>query len=304
MVTQDEECSDEELVICDRFRLVHKITKGTFGTVILGMDLFNDNEVAIKMETKSNKRRHRLLFEYDIYRNLKAEVGFPEAFWYGSQGDFNILVMELLGPSLEDLFNFCGGRFTLKTVLLLADQLLARLQALHEFGVIHRDIKPDNFAMGLGSKHNILIDMGLCKKIWSASEHKDHNPCLKKRAFCGTLRFASPNAHQGVELCRRDDLISLAYALLYFMKGDLPWFKCRAETIAKSSELIFAVKNEISVEELCTDCPEEFMTFIKYCNELEFSQVPDYKEMRRLFWTLFLKKQFAFDNVFDWDLYK
>uniref|UniRef100_A0A915PNG8 non-specific serine/threonine protein kinase n=1 Tax=Setaria digitata TaxID=48799 RepID=A0A915PNG8_9BILA len=151
---RDKETESGDLIVCHRYRLVRRIGSGTFGTVFLGIDLLDDREVAMKLETRA-KSSGRLWHEFHIYKNLTKEVGFPEVFWFGSQGDFNIMVMELLGPSLEDLFNFCSRLFSLKTVLLLADQLLSRLQALHLMGIIHRDVKPDNFVMGLGSKQKI-----------------------------------------------------------------------------------------------------------------------------------------------------
>ncbi|VDK70128.1 unnamed protein product [Litomosoides sigmodontis] len=296
--------SSDDLIICHRYQLLRKIGNGTFGTVLLGIDLFDHSEVAMKLEAKT-KSGNKLFHEYYIYNNFKEQMGFPEVLWCGNQGDFNILVMELLGPSLEDLFGFCGRIFSLKTVLLLADQLLSRMQALHLAGIIHRDIKPENFAMGLGAKQNIvhLIDMGLCKKYLTSEEREVHTE-PKKYSFCGTIRFASPNAHNGFALSRRDDLISLGYTLIYFLKGELPWFKYKTHSKQQYTELAGQMKSQLSVEELCVDCPEEFKTFLKYCYELKIDETPDYGRMRQNFWLLFVKKQFIFDNVFDWNVYR
>ena len=102
--------------------------------------------VAIKLECVKTKHP-QLHIESKFYRIMQGGVGIPTIKWCGSEGDFNVMVMELLGPSLEDLFNFCSRRFSLKTVLLLADQLISRIEFIHSKNFIHRDIKPDNFLM-------------------------------------------------------------------------------------------------------------------------------------------------------------
>lgn len=111
-------------------------------------------------------RNPQLGFEYKVYRLLKGGVGIPSVYYYGIEGTFNVMVMELLGPSLEDLFSYCNRRFSLKTVCMLAEELLLRLEYLHSKNFIHRDVKPDNFVIGLGKKANLLhvIDLGLSKR--------------------------------------------------------------------------------------------------------------------------------------------
>lgn len=181
------------------------------------------------------------------------------------------MVMELLGPSLEDLFNFCSRRFSLKTVLLLADQLISRTDFIHGRNFIHRDIKPDNFLMGLGKKGNLvyIIDFGLAKKYRDGRtqqhipyrENKNltgewgrqgcANVCLKIFNITGTARYASINTHLGIEQSRRDDLESLGYVLMYFNKGSLPWQGLKAATKRQKYERISEKKMSTSIEELC-----------------------------------------------------
>lgn len=166
------------------------------------------------------------------------------------------MVMELLGPSLEDLFNFCQRRFSLKTVLLLADQLISRIDFIHSRNFIHRDIKPDNFLMGLGKKGNLvyIIDFGLAKKYRDGRTHQ-HIPYRENKNLTGTARYASVNTHLGVEQSRRDDLESLGYVLMYFNRGALPWQGLKAATKRQKYERISEKKMSTTIDDLCKGYP-------------------------------------------------
>merc|ERR1711881_253079 len=186
------------------------------------MGMNTGDEVAIKLE--SAKSRHpQLAYEYKVYRILAGGVGIPTVRWFGKEGDYNVMVMEILGPSLEDLFNFCSRRFTMKTVLMLADQMIGRIEFLHNKNFIHRDIKPDNFLMGIGRHCNklFLIDYGLAKKFRD-NRTRQHIGYREDKNLTGTARYASINAHLGIEQSRRDDMESLGYVLMYFNRGSLP----------------------------------------------------------------------------------
>ncbi len=112
-----------EFLIGGKYRLVRKIGSGSFGDIYLGINITNGEEVAIKLE--SVKARHpQLLYESKLYKILQGGIGIPHIRYYAQEKDYNVLVMDLLGPSLEDLFNFCSRRFTMKTVLMLADQVI------------------------------------------------------------------------------------------------------------------------------------------------------------------------------------
>lgn len=165
--------------------------------------------------------------------------------------------MDLLGPSLEDLFNFCSRRFTIKTVLMLADQMIGRIEFVHCKSFIHRDIKPDNFLMGIGRHCNklFLIDFGLAKKFRDMRT-RCHISYREDKNLTGTARYASINAHLGIEQSRRDDMESLGYVLMYFNRGSLPWQGLKAATKKQKYEKISEKKMSTPVEVLCkvSDC--------------------------------------------------
>lgn len=211
------------------------------------------------------------------------------------------MVLDLLGPSLEDLFNYCGRRFQLKTVLMLADQLLGRLEFVHTKSFIHRDVKPDNFLIGLGKRQSVIhiIDFGLAKKFRDPRTHQ-HIPYRENKNLTGTARYASINTHIGIEQSRRDDLESLGYVLMYFIRGSLPWQGLKANTKKQKYERIMDRKMSTSTEQLCKGYATEFRSYFEYCRSLRFEDRPDYLYLKRLFKELFYRKGFQYDNMFDW----
>ncbi|VDN31384.1 unnamed protein product, partial [Dibothriocephalus latus] len=219
--------------------------------------------------------------------------------------NFHFLVMDLLGPSLEDLFLFCSRRFTNKTVLMLADQMLSRVEFVHNKCFVHRDIKPDNFLMGIGRHCNKLyiIDYGLAKRF-SCQRTGRHIPYREDKNLTGTARYASINAHLGIEQSRRDDMESLGYVLMYFNRGSLPWQGLKANTKRQKYERISEKKISTPVEVLCRGYPAEFAMYLNYCRGLRFEEPPDYMYLRQLFRILFRTLGHQFDFLFDWTMLK
>ncbi|KAL6840528.1 hypothetical protein ACP4OV_030338 [Aristida adscensionis] len=319
----------------NKFRLGRKIGSGSFGEIYLGTNIQTNEEVAIKLENVKTKHP-QLLYESKIYRILQGGTGIPNVRWFGVEGDYNVLVMDLLGPSLEDLFNFCSRKLSLKTVLMLADQmchestldimtclydsalhgddptlchlidtLINRVEFVHSKSFLHRDIKPDNFLMGLGRRANqvYIIDFGLAKKYRDTSTHQ-HIPYRENKNLTGTARYASVNTHLGIEQSRRDDLESLGYVLMYFLRGSLPWQGLKAGTKKQKYEKISEKKVATSIEALCRGYPTEFASYFHYCRSLRFDDKPDYSYLKRLFRDLFIREGFQFDYVFDWTILK
>ena len=268
----------------DNFKIIKSIGKGAFGTVYL--TYANDgNYYASKVE--SRKESSRLIDEYKIYRLLnkrgfKSGHGIPYIHNLIQTPKYNMMVMELLGSSLENIFIKCDRIFTLETVLLIAINIITLLEKLHNAGFIHRDIKPANFLIGYGKNCDklYLTDFGLSKQYIKNGTHIDYNT---KRNLIGTLRYASINMHMGIEPSRRDDLESLGYMLIYFLKGGLPWQGLKKKKDTDQVELVGNVKLSTSIDKLCEGLHDNFKKYIKLCRNLKFEECPDYDLLRDCF---------------------
>lgn len=191
----------------------------------------------------------------------------------------------MLGKSLEDLLNICGHKFSLKTVLMIADQLIDRICFVHSRSYIHRDIKPDNFLTGdlkgPNSSTIYIIDFGLAKKYMQ--RNGEHIEYREGKSLTGTARYASINTQMGIEQGRRDDMESLGYVLIYFLKGVLPWQNLQANDKNEKYEKIQHKKLSTSIQELCFGLPPEFCEYMTYVRNMTFTQEPDYNHLKNLF---------------------
>ncbi|ORZ05481.1 kinase-like domain-containing protein [Lobosporangium transversale] len=286
-------------VVGVHYRVGKKIGEGSFGT-----NLLNNQQVAIKFEPRKSDAP-QLRDEYRTYKILAGSTGIPNAFYFGQEGLHNILCIDLLGPSLEDLFDMCGRKFTIKTVVMVAKQMLSRVQTIHEKNLIYRDIKPDNFLVGKPhSKHANLVhvvDFGMAKQ-YRDPKTKQHIPYRERKSLSGTARYMSINTHLGREQSRRDDLEAMGHVFMYFLRGGLPWQGLKAATNKQKYEKIGEKKQSTPIKELCEGFPEEFGIYLNYVRKLSFEETPDYDFLRDLFTKALKSIGEVEDGVYDWML--
>ena len=285
-------------LIAENFVILHLIGQGAFGQIYISYDMRDNVAVSIKKEVKKPQKIPQLKTESKIYQSLlkinaddisgvktftQDEVqGVPKFYGAGELPDSYYLIMEFLGPNLIELFEYCGmHKFTISTVCLIALQMLNRIENLHKHNYIHRDIKPENFLIGMQDKANIiyLIDFGLSKRFKNPKTHQ-HIPYREDRTLTGTARYVSINTHLGIEQSRRDDLESIGYVLVYFLKGVLPWQGLKN---GNRYARIMEKKLQIPTEILCYGLPEELIFYLNYCKSLRFEDRPDYDYLRGLF---------------------
>ena len=240
-----------------------------------------------------------------FHRPMSTSPNIPDIFiWFGREGDENVLVMKELGPSLEDLFNSCQRKFSLKTVLMIADQMLSTIQYIQQRGFVHRCLKPSHFLIGKRKKEQntiYLIDYSSAKR-YRDPKTMQHIPYREGKLLIARPRYASMNNHLGIEPSRRDDLVTIGYILAYFYLGKLPWMGLKVRSRRMLCARISETKASLPIEELCKDLPDEFAVYLKYCTSLEFEDEPDYNYLRKLFRDLFFRKGYTADDKYDWCL--
>lgn len=282
--------------------MLRRIGAGSFGEIYNGEDE-NGVPVAIKLERVVSPDRDFLLHEADLYKQLQGNPGIPEFYWYGTEAGYNVLVIEKLGKSIEDLLRVdCGGRLGLRTVLMIANRMLTCIEHLHIRGIVHRDLKPDNFMIGREPSHNsvYLIDFGLSAS-YIDEETGEHVKMRKHRSLTGTARYASINAMELCEHSRRDDLESLGYILVYLLKGSLPWQGIPATDGKSKTAKIAEMKAAATAASLCRDIPRQFEEYLEMTRGLAFMEEPPYETYRAMFKDLFDRSGFVDDNEFTWE---
>jgi serine/threonine protein kinase len=280
-MSNSKKLNDGEIV-SDNYIIIQKIGSGSFGEVYIA-EYKNGGYVAAKIEDRT--KSPRIINEYNIYKYLQRKnftKGLPTIYDFVQTEEFNMLFMQLLGPSLEDLFVKYNRKFNLPTVYNLAIQFIELMRQLHTTNFIHRDIKPNNFLIGrdLNKTQIYIMDFGLSKKYMTGGKHIAFRD---GRSLIGTARYASRNMHMGIEPSRRDDLESIGYMLIYFIKGSLPWQGLRKEKNTSHLEIIGNCKMCTTIDSLCKGVPNCFREYLEYIRGLKFDDDPDYKYMKDLF---------------------
>ncbi|TPX51711.1 hypothetical protein SeMB42_g00888 [Synchytrium endobioticum] len=313
-------------IIGVHYKVGKKIGEGSFGIIYEGVNIINNIPVAIKFEPRKSDAP-QLRDEYRTYKILAGSVGVPNVYHFGQEGLHNVLCIDLLGPSLEDMFDICSRRFSLKTVCMVAKQMLSRVQTIHEKNLIYRDIKPDNFLIGRLPRHNepplvagqdpvtilpnhapqnphpasqiFIVDFGMAKQ-YRDPKTKQHIPYREKKSLSGTARYMSINTHLGREQSRRDDLEALGHVFMYFLRGSLPWQGLKAATNKQKYEKIGEKKQSVSVKELCDGYPDEFAHYLTYVRNLKFEEAPDYEYLKGLLNKVLVRNGETDDGIYDW----
>lgn len=277
------------------------LAHGAFGEIFKAEDALTGAELALKIEKKTivvSQLKH----EYAIYK-LISGPGTPKVYDYGKieyKGSSSYcMAMELMGPSLEKLFNKLGRKFSIKTLFLIGKACLSKIEFLHHKHYVHRDIKPDNFVVDTSFRNIFLIDYGLAKEYRNPVTMV-HRAYKDGKNLTGTARYASVNTHAGLEQSRRDDLESLGFLLIYFHLGRLTWQGLAADNKQEKYAKIFNVKRETTIKELCKDCPNELFLYMTHVRNLKYAEYPDYFYLFSLFDSGLQSRGFEDDGKYDW----
>ena len=276
----DDSFLRENLLIFNKYKVINKIEIGGFGKIYSVIRIKDNKAFAMKIERKNTNQNILESEAYFLY--LLQGFGIPKFITYGHFKNYNILIEELLDKSLYHLFIKKSYKCPITDACLIGIQILERLEWIHSKDIVYRDVKPENFLIGINDPNVIyVVDFGLCKKFRSSKTGKHLLPRLTGK-FNGTLKYASPNVIRGKESSRRDDLISLGYMLIYLYKRNLPWEYDFGHITRKQYLEIMSIKDTNGFGKLFKGIPKEFEEFIKYSRNLKFEQDPDYSYLRSL----------------------
>ena len=283
-----------------KYKVIKKIGEGSQSMIFSGENIKTNEGIAIKVEKRKKEEDCLLKQEIKYLIKLKEHEGIVNIITCGKSGEYMILIEKLLGKSLDFLYLDSSKNFTLDDICQIAIQCIDRLEYIHSKGIIHCDIKPENFSIGLKDPNVIyLIDFGLCQDYKNIKTGK-HIEFSFTGYMTGTARYASRNALRGKALSRRDDMESFIYMILYFLSKKLPWQGIRAKTLTGRYKKIFIYKEQFKYEEFCKKFPKEITTIVKYIRNLSFKEKPNYDYMRKLFKKILLDNNSFISGYFSW----
>ena len=289
-------------LIFGKYKINKKIGIGAQSIIYSGININNKELVALKIQKKSFFINEN--FEKEAYYLFQLKgYGVPKIISFGHFGEYNVLIEELLGESIEELFEKNKKKekvIILKDMLMTGIQLIDRIEYIHSNNIVHLDIKPSNFVVGYKDPSLIyIIDFGLSKKYKSSRTGK-HIIFSKRKYFQGNIKFSSVNNMRGIVSTRRDDLESIGYMLIYLYESKLPWEKIEAINKLEIVEKIFYIKKQISMNTLCKNLPKEMTEFMVYIKSLKFNEKPNYNYLKNLLEIMLKKINNVNDLKFSW----
>lgn len=287
----------------NQYKVLEHIGSGSFGNVFKAEDTRSGELVALKIPIDVPERNNQewIVKEYQIYKKLSDPAKGVVDVKMIQKRNKKIMVMNLLGDSLSGLM-VKHSKFHLKTVILLAIEMIKSIKHVHSRGYLHRDIKPDNFTIGHDKANKLYcIDFGLATKF--QKKNGDHLPQEGGHKFLGTARYASINAHLGNTQSRKDDLEAIGYLLVYFYMGKLPWQGIRCSNKEKRYRLVLEKKQKTSRKQLCKGLPSAFLSYFEYVDGLGYDERPQYTSIINTFKDLYRARGYT-DKLFDWEIKK
>mmetsp|Transcript_49180 Transcript_49180/g.143166 ORF Transcript_49180/g.143166 Transcript_49180/m.143166 type:complete len:513 (+) Transcript_49180:85-1623(+) len=266
-----------------RFVITGKLGSGRFGQVLLATDRHTNEEVAVKLEDRLAGFIEQEAAWLQRIHAQGPQQGFVRLVHFGNEpGCLKCMVMPRLGANLREILTAAGGKLGMKTVVLVAQQMVSCVEYMHSVGIVHRDMKWQNVLTGMGPRahHLQMVDFGLAAEFFVGREHLEQHSVP---SFQGNFRFASVDAHRCLTQSRRSDLEALGYMLVCMSTGQLPWASISSKDWRMKNRQILEMKVATSPAELAAGLPAAFGQFMFDVRGLEFSTRPDYTSYARWF---------------------
>jgi|TARA_B110000285_G_scaffold80930_1_gene93422 casein kinase 1 len=250
------------MIINKKYSILNEIGKGSFGRLYSGKHIYTNEPVAIKLQLEEGEVVIRN--EAKILKLLINTDGVPRIKAFGKQSGVNYMVIDLLGNNIDGL----AGNIDVVCVCGIIKNLVTIIQSVHNKGVVHRDLKPDNVLFSQDKRKLYIIDYGL-SAMYIDNDGR-HIQERVGREIIGNINFISKNIHSGCNPSRRDDLISVCYIGFYLLSGSLPW------SVVNTNNVGF-IKHSVNFREYYGGIVNaRIYQVYDYCNKLTFKETPNY----------------------------